>query len=138
MFHFLLTVTPDTNLPAFSHDHLLSEARLLVLAGTDTSTMTLCGVFFYLTHDPRVLAKLTEEIRSIFFSAEKIVQGIKLSKCKHLRACIDETLRMAPPAPANSSTKSFPAAPLSTDITAYRHSRRLRRLGSGPRRSRVR
>lgn len=39
MFHFLLTaVDPETNLPAFAdRNRLLSEARLLVLAGTDTT-----------------------------------------------------------------------------------------------------
>jgi hypothetical protein len=44
MLHFLLNaVDPETNLPAYSERrNLLVEARLLVLAGTDTSAGTLC------------------------------------------------------------------------------------------------
>jgi cytochrome P450 len=101
MFHFLLNaVDPDTKLPAFTRrEELLAEARLLVLAGTDTSAGTLCGLFFYLSHNPRILAKLTTEIRSTFDSLEDIALGPKLSKCHYLRACIDEGLRIAPPAP---------------------------------------
>lgn len=101
MFHFLLSaVDPETNLPAFDNrDHLLAEARLLALVGTDTTTMTLCGLFFYLAHNPRVLARLTEEVRSTFASNEEIVYGTPLSKCKYLRACIDEALRLAHPVP---------------------------------------
>lgn len=105
MFHFLLTAKdPETNLPAFDdRDNLLSEARLLVLAGTDTTSTTLCALFFYLGHYSRVLAKLTEEIRSTFSSIDEVVYGPTLSKCKYLRACVDETLRMSFPAPSELS-----------------------------------
>ncbi|KAF2272270.1 benzoate 4-monooxygenase cytochrome P450 [Westerdykella ornata] len=101
MFYFLLNATdPDTGLPAYSkRDHLLAEARALVLAGTDTTSFTLCGVLFYLAHNPRVLHKLQKEIRSTFASKEEIVHGTTLSSCSYLRACIDEALRLAPPAP---------------------------------------
>lgn len=110
MFHFLLTATdPDTNLPAFSNrHHLLAETRLLVLAGTDTTAMTLCALFFYLAHNPRVLSKLAQEVRSTFSSSDQIVLGTKLSGCKYLRACIDETLRMAHPAPSELPREVLP------------------------------
>lgn len=101
MFHFLLTaVDPDTGLPAFSERHnLLAETRLLVVAGTDTTALTLSAWFFYLAHYPRVLSRLTNEVRSTFLSPEEIALGTTLSKCKYLRACIDETLRISHPAP---------------------------------------
>ncbi|KAF2438546.1 cytochrome P450 [Karstenula rhodostoma CBS 690.94] len=110
MFHFLLTaVDPDTDRPAFSDRyHLLSETRLLVLAGTDTTATTLCGAFFYLSHYPNVLAKLQSEIRTTFQSGEQIVPGAKLSKCKYLRACIDESLRIAHPAPSELPREVLP------------------------------
>lgn len=54
---------------------------------------------FYLAHYPDGLAKLQSEIRTTFQSSEEIELGIKLSKCKYLRACIDESLRIAHPAP---------------------------------------
>ncbi|KAF2795475.1 benzoate 4-monooxygenase cytochrome P450 [Melanomma pulvis-pyrius CBS 109.77] len=110
MFHFLLTATEtDTNLPAYTDsNHLLAEARLLVLAGTDTSAATLCGLFFYLAHNPRVLAKLNAEIRSTFASVQEIMLGPSLSKCQYLRACIDEALRLAPPAPSELPREVLP------------------------------
>jgi cytochrome P450 len=105
LFNFLLEAKdPKTHLPAFTvRDHLLSEARLLVLAGTDTTSTTLSALFFYLSHYPRVLAKLIEEIRSTFSSIDEVVYGPTLSKCKYLRACVDETLRMSFPAPSELS-----------------------------------
>jgi cytochrome P450 len=102
MFHFLLSATdPETKLPAYTErNYLLAEARLLVLAGTDTSAATLCGLFFYIAHSPRILGKLTTEVRTTFESVQEIMLGSKLSKCQYLRACVDEALRISPPAPS--------------------------------------
>ncbi|OAG02909.1 cytochrome P450 [Paraphaeosphaeria sporulosa] len=110
MFHFLLTVIdPDTDRPAFSdRGHILSETRLLALTGTDTTATTLCGAFFYLAQYPNVLAKLPCEIRTTFQSSEKIELGAKLSNCKYLRACIDESLRIAHPAPSELPQEVLP------------------------------
>lgn len=110
MFHFLLTaVDPETNLPAFAdRNRLLSEARLLVLAGTDTTGLTLSALFFYLSHHPPVLDKVTAEIRTTFNAADDIVLGQKLSGCKYLRACIDETLRLSNPAPGDLPREVLP------------------------------
>lgn len=101
IFHFLLNaVDPDTGLAAFQdRGRLLAEARLLVVAGTDTTATTLSGLFFYLSHSPTALGKLVEEIRTTFETMEEIAIGGKLNQCKYLRAVIDETLRLAHPAP---------------------------------------
>jgi hypothetical protein len=80
-------------------NHLLAESRLLVLAGTNTSAATICGLLFYLAHYPRVLAKVTAEVRSAFASTEEIMMRPNLSRCQYLRACVDETLHIAPSAP---------------------------------------
>jgi cytochrome P450 len=110
MFYFLLNaVDPDTKLPAYTErNQLLSEARLLVLAGTDTSASTICGIFFYLAHNAAVLQKLTAEIRSTFDKLEEIMVGTKLSRCQYLRACVDEALRINPPAPGELSREVLP------------------------------
>jgi cytochrome P450 len=110
MFHFLIhAVDPDTKKPAFSDkDHLISATRLLTLAGTDTTSLTVTALFFYLAHNPRVLAKVTAEVRSTFASVNEIVIGTTLSRCKYLRACIDETLRISPPAPGELPRKVLP------------------------------
>lgn len=41
--------------------------------------------------------QLAKEIRTTFTSASEINAGPKLAGCKYLRACIEETLRCAPP-----------------------------------------
>lgn len=51
MFHYLYHAKdPDTGDPAFSGDELLAEAHLLIRASSDTTSVSLCGLFFYLTH----------------------------------------------------------------------------------------
>jgi cytochrome P450 len=110
MFYFLLTaIDPDTGRPAFEgRNRLLSESRVLTLAGTDTTASSICGLFFYLSRYPAVTARLTSEIRDTFDSNKEIAPGPKLSQCKYLRACIDETLRLAHPAPGDLPREVLP------------------------------
>ncbi|KAF2758397.1 benzoate 4-monooxygenase cytochrome P450 [Pseudovirgaria hyperparasitica] len=101
VFHFLYeAIDPETGARAYKDSELLGEANLLILAGTDTTSITLCGIFFYLTHYPHQYAKLVQEIRETFGSYHDIVQGQRLSECSYLRACIDESLRLTPAAPS--------------------------------------
>ncbi len=104
MFHFVYQATdPDTGKKAFSLQELLAEINLLVVAGSDTTAITISGLFFFIVRNPRAYEKLVREIRSTFDSADEIVSGPKLSSCKYLRACIDEALRMAPAGPSELS-----------------------------------
>jgi cytochrome P450 len=96
MFHFLYHAKdPDTGKPAFDFRDLLAEANLLILAGSDTTAITISGLFFYLTHNERVYRKLVKEIRNTFISPEDIVHSPELLNSPYLCACIDEALRMA-------------------------------------------
>jgi cytochrome P450 len=52
-----------------------------------------------LSHNRKCYEKLSEEIRAAFTSGSEIQSGLQLSNCHYLRACIDETLRIAPPVP---------------------------------------
>lgn len=97
MFHYLYQAkVPETGQLAYSKDELLAEASLLTIAGSDTTSVSLCGLFFYITHYPYVYAKLVKHIRSTFASVDEIVDGQKLFSCQYLRACLDETLRLTP------------------------------------------
>ncbi|KAL9115408.1 MAG: hypothetical protein Q9227_000729 [Pyrenula ochraceoflavens] len=101
MLYYLLHATdPDTNNPAYNVLDLTSEANNLIIAGSDTTSTSLCGIFFYLTRNPRAYARLVHEIRSTFTSSEVIVMGPKLTSCTYLRACVDEGMRMTPVIPS--------------------------------------
>ncbi|MCJ1250804.1 hypothetical protein MMC30_008032 [Trapelia coarctata] len=54
-------------------------------------------MFFYLTHYPRVYAKVAEEIRKAFTSYEDIRSGTHLMSCTYLRSCLREAMRISPP-----------------------------------------
>ncbi|KAF2659413.1 cytochrome P450 [Lophiostoma macrostomum CBS 122681] len=102
MFHFLYTArNPSISAPAFTPADLLAESSILIIAGADTTAVTISSALFYLTHNPRVYTKLSQEIRQTFTSNAEIVASPKLlTDCQYLRACIDETLRMAPGGPS--------------------------------------
>ncbi|KAI1073699.1 benzoate 4-monooxygenase cytochrome P450 [Whalleya microplaca] len=97
MFHFLYEARdPDTGQRAYDEDELRAECTLLIMAGSDTVSISLSSIFFYLTGDPRRCQKLMHEIRTTFESAEDIVHGPKLQDCVYLRACINEGMRLTP------------------------------------------
>lgn len=96
MFHYLFNATDDVGNPGYSTHELYAEANLLIITGSDTTATTMVGFWFYLLRNPRVYAKLVDEIRRVFKSAEEIHLGPKLTSCDYLGACIDESLRMAP------------------------------------------
>lgn len=109
MFHFLCEARdPDTGLPAHDEDELRGEAGVLIIAGSDTTAVSLSGLFFYLTGDPRRCQKLENEILATFESAEDVVYGPKLLGCTYLKACIDEALRLAPGGPCESPREVLP------------------------------
>ncbi|KAG8531950.1 uncharacterized protein KY384_003586 [Bacidia gigantensis] len=104
MLYYLYRATdPETGRPAYPKNELLAETSLLIIAGSDTTSVSLCGFFFYITHYPRVYKKLVEHIRSTFSSVDEISEGSKLTSCHYLRACIDEAMRLTPAGPSELS-----------------------------------
>lgn len=77
------------------------ESLVFLAAGADSVTTAMAAAFFYLSRNRDCYARLADEIRSTFSSGNDIRDGPRLASCRYLRACIDETLRMSPPAPAN-------------------------------------
>ncbi|KAH7310529.1 benzoate 4-monooxygenase cytochrome P450 [Stachybotrys elegans] len=100
MFYYLCKAhDPDTGLPAFNEDELRAEAAMFIVAGSDTTAVSLSGIFWYLIRAPRCYQKLVEELQRTFASANDIVYGPKLTGCTYMRACIDEGMRLVPPGP---------------------------------------
>jgi cytochrome P450 len=96
MFHYLFKAKDDQGNLGYSTEELYAETLLLVVAGSDTTSTTMAGFWFYLGRYPRVYNKVTEKIRTTFKSADDIKIGPALVSCKYLQACIEETLRTAP------------------------------------------
>ncbi|KAH9903579.1 cytochrome P450 [Xylariomycetidae sp. FL2044] len=88
---------PKKNKP-LGHTGVKDEAAFLMQAGGYTTSTCISAAFFYLSHNPKCYEKLVHEIRTTFSSSADIKGGQTLSKCYYLRACIDEALRMSPPA----------------------------------------
>lgn len=76
-----------------------AEAAFFLPAGADTTSALLCAALFYLSRNHTAYTKLAHEIRTSFNAGNDIRLGPKLSGSKYLRATIDETLRISPPAP---------------------------------------
>jgi cytochrome P450 len=101
-FFYWLTRAKDPQTgEGYTMPEMWAESRLLITAGSDTSSITIAAAFFYLLRNPSALEALQSELRGSFSSAEEIVSGPQLSACHYLRAVIDETLRLAPPVPSS-------------------------------------
>ncbi|KAI1171983.1 cytochrome P450 [Nemania sp. FL0916] len=79
------------------NSELWSEALVFVSAGGTPPATLMAALLFYLSRYPECYAVVAAEIRSTFDSGSSIKDGPKLASCRYLRACIDETLRLAPP-----------------------------------------
>ncbi|KAK6189535.1 hypothetical protein LQW54_013167 [Pestalotiopsis sp. IQ-011] len=96
--HDLYALMAEHIKPGGLYDGILwSEAIFFLTAGGTPPAAAMSALFFYLSRYPQCYEKLAHEIRTTFTSVEDIHGGAKLSGCKYLRACIDESLRMAPP-----------------------------------------
>ncbi|KAK8110749.1 uncharacterized protein PG998_007206 [Apiospora kogelbergensis] len=90
-----------------SHEEMLVNSRVLLLAGGETTATTLSGFAFHITENPDKYRLLADEIRSAFSSADEItIRGT--SQLPYLCACIEESLRIYPPA-ADTPPRVSPA-----------------------------
>ncbi|KAK2603236.1 hypothetical protein N8I77_009707 [Diaporthe amygdali] len=97
-FHYLFHAEdPETGTRGFPPHEMYGEAELLIIAGSDTTSIVMSSLLFYLTRHPAIQTKLANEIRSTFSTASEIKSGPKLQSCEYLRAFIQEGLRMTPP-----------------------------------------
>ncbi|KAI9159004.1 Cytochrome P450 monooxygenase apf8 [Paramyrothecium foliicola] len=90
-------------------NELWAEAFLFIVAGGATTATSMAALCFYLSRHPDCYKKLSEEIRSKFGSGKEIRAGPQLQECKYLRACINEALRLSPPAPGMLWREQVPA-----------------------------
>ena len=98
---FLYELAKQTRDPKVLRDQLLN----ILVAGRDTTAGLLSFLFFELSRNPEIFAKLREEIENKFGLGEDArVEEISfetLKSCEYLKAVINETLRIYPSVPHN-------------------------------------
>lgn len=99
MSHLLEAGDEETG-TKYSDNELLGEGVLMMMAGSDTSSSALTATLFHLAHNKRVQRKVRKEIHARFpLTAD--IRPRENETCEYLRACIDEAMRLNPPAPTN-------------------------------------
>jgi averantin hydroxylase len=90
----------DVTGAAMTREEMVSNAQALVIAGSETSATVMAGCIWLLLRpkNRECLRKLADEIRSSFRSTEEIVLA-NVNGLEYLRAVLDESLRVYPPAP---------------------------------------
>jgi cytochrome P450 len=93
--HYILRQQKRVDL---SQDEIIVNGALFIVAGSETTAMTLSAATNFLIAHPAKFAKLKKEIRETFAAEEEITVE-KVTTLQYLNAVIEETLRMLPPAP---------------------------------------
>lgn len=88
-------------------DELNTNAMMLLLAGSETSSTTLSGATYYLLTNKSALDKLCNEVRSAFQSEGEIT-FTSVTRLRYLNAVIEETFRLYPPVPSALARRTLP------------------------------
>lgn len=80
---------------AINEDELVSNAKLYLVAGTDTLALPLTYLFYALLKSPRVRARLLQEIKLAELPQQPT--NDQLRAITYLDCVIDESLRLYPP-----------------------------------------
>ncbi|KAK6497770.1 hypothetical protein TWF481_012172 [Arthrobotrys musiformis] len=94
---WILNATDPETGEHLSLSDVWGEARVLIIAGSDTTSTSLSGALFYLSRNPDILEKLRTELRTTFSSGDEIWPGQKINSCSYLKHVIEEALRMSSP-----------------------------------------
>lgn len=81
-----------------SQDEVIVNAALFIVAGSETTASSLAALTNNLLRYPYIYKKLKKEIRSTF-SSESEIKLQAVNDLPYLNACIEEGLRIFPPAP---------------------------------------
>lgn len=99
-FHYLFNAKDPETGSGYSLSELYGECELLIVAGSDTTSIVMSAMLFYLARNPEVQTKLANEIKSTFTNYNAIAGGSQLHSCRYLKAFIQEACRMNPPVSA--------------------------------------
>ncbi|KAJ3564856.1 hypothetical protein NPX13_g7701 [Xylaria arbuscula] len=78
---------------------LVGDARLIIIAGSDTSASALIHSFYELGRDAKVVQKIRDELEQHGIRNDESLSVTGLQYCEYLNGFINETLRMHPTNP---------------------------------------
>ena len=92
-------VDPETGV-TMDDQQILDEVKSLILAGHETTSLTLSWTFQQLALHPHVLQKLSEEVSRVL--GDRPVSADMIPELPYTRAVLFETMRLYPPVPSLS------------------------------------
>ena len=95
MFDIALNPDARKGRPTLTVDQLSADTLTLLLAGTDTTSLTLTIATYSVLRDPNILRKLQAELREAMPRKDTQLEYAELEKLPYLRAVVRETLRTA-------------------------------------------
>lgn len=93
---WLLTDLEKAEDPEEALKWLHGDSRLIIVAGSDTTAVTLTHVFYHLAVDPSLVEKLRGEIGELWLAGEEF-NARNFQNADYLNGVIHETLRLHPP-----------------------------------------
>ena len=79
---------------------MTGDARLVIVAGSDTTASTLTYLVYNLAKDPQVVTKLREELKELNYLPGSESEVRDIQDAKYLNGIINETLRLHPAVPS--------------------------------------
>lgn len=79
---------------------MAEDSKLVIIAGSDTTSTALSSALYYLTLHPSTYARLQSALDTIFLEGDSTWSYEKVKAVPYLEAVIHETLRLKPPAPS--------------------------------------
>ncbi|EMR83706.1 hypothetical protein ACHAP3_003026 [Botrytis cinerea] len=109
IFSYLLSTDSDGG-EKFTQKELNSNANLIIIAGSDTTSSTLTQAFRALAKEPRIFSKLQREIDEIcsVMGKDKEITIDSIRNLEYLNAFVDEILRLYNPIPSGPHATTYP------------------------------
>ena len=95
---FLFEVLKHNDETGMTTEEIVETSNIMLVAGSETTALTLSGITSYLVKNPDVMAKLVMEVRQTF-NRDSDLTSSRISKLPYLNAVIQEGLRLCPPIP---------------------------------------
>ncbi|KAL7794294.1 cytochrome P450 [Trichoderma ceciliae] len=92
---FITSMTAKRNGASLTFEELTSNASVLIIAGSETTATVLSAASYFLGRYPEVQAKLAQEVRSTFRSADDITIN-SVQHLSYMLAVLDEVMRIFP------------------------------------------